>query len=72
MEQRVLRAVTILFGIAGLVFGIGFLAQAPWATGLWPWLDTGYVGDPQLSYIFRASICAAIARPCCGSASPAS
>jgi hypothetical protein len=35
----------------------GFLAQAPWATGLWPW------PAKPLSYIFIASILAAIAVP---------
>ena len=35
----------------------GFLTQAPWATGLWPW------EAKPLSYIFIASILAAIAVP---------
>src|SRR5580658_3467518 len=35
----------------------GFLAQVPWATGLWPW------SAKPLSYIFIGSILAAIAVP---------
>lgn len=42
----------ILFGLVS-----GFLAQVPWATRLWPWPDR------LLSYVFIASILAAIAVP---------
>src|SRR5207249_7175229 len=61
--QRSMRGAAILFGAVGLAVAAGFLAHAPWARGLWPWLDTGYYGKPGLSYIFMASIFAAIGVP---------
>ena len=44
-------------GVASLVLCFGFVFQADWATGLWPW------PEPPLSYIFLGSIAAAIATP---------
>jgi hypothetical protein len=40
--RTVLRVVTGLFGGLALALCGGFLAQAAWATGLWPYLDNGY------------------------------
>ncbi|MQA76249.1 MAG: hypothetical protein GEU88_18280 [Solirubrobacterales bacterium] len=47
----------MLAGLATLVLTAGFIGQAGWATDLWPWEVT------PLSYIFLASILAAIALP---------
>ncbi len=47
----------ILAGLVTLVFTVGFIGQAAWATTLWPWEVT------PLSYLFLASILAAIATP---------
>jgi hypothetical protein len=44
-------------GIAALVLALGFFQSAHWAIDLWPWTDT------PLSFIFIASILAAIALP---------
>jgi hypothetical protein len=52
-----IRAFLLLGGIAFLALTIGFFFQMPWATNLWPWP----VG--RLSYIFIASITAAVAVP---------
>jgi hypothetical protein len=52
MRVALTPATLVLF-----VLVTGFLAQAPWATGLWPW------PAKPLSYIFIASILAAIAVP---------
>jgi hypothetical protein len=52
LRAALIPATLILFVLVG-----GFLAQVPWATGLWPW-----PAEP-LSYIFIASILAAIAVP---------
>ena len=52
MRAALTPATLVLFALVS-----GFLAQAPWATGLWPW------PAKPLSYIFIASILAAIAVP---------
>lgn len=44
-------------GLASLVVSAGFYLQWSWATDLWPWPDS------RLSYIFLASILAAVALP---------
>jgi hypothetical protein len=52
-----LRAALVPATLVLFVLVSAFLAQVPWATGLWPWPAT------PLSYIFIASILAAIAVP---------
>jgi hypothetical protein len=52
VRAALIPATLILFVLVS-----GFLAQVPWATGLWPW------PAKPLSYIFIASILAAIAVP---------
>jgi hypothetical protein len=47
----------ICAGLATLVLTVAFVGLAPWATDLWPWPVT------PLSYLFIASILAAIAMP---------
>jgi len=47
----------IFAGLASLVLTVAFIGLAPWATDLWPWEVT------PLSYLFIASILAAIATP---------
>lgn len=53
-------AIRVLFVVGGIIFLVitaGFFWQMEWATALWPW------PDGRLSYIFLASIAAAIAGP---------
>ncbi|MCD6016490.1 MAG: hypothetical protein K0R88_2574 [Solirubrobacterales bacterium] len=57
MESMRLRLGLIIAGLASLVLAVGFIQQAPWAIDLWPWETS------PLSYIFIASILAAIALP---------
>lgn len=52
-----LRIGAVFGGIAALVLALGFFEGAHWAVDLWPWPDS------RLSYIFIASILAAIALP---------
>jgi hypothetical protein len=52
-----LRIGYILAALASLVLAVGFIDGAAWALDLWPWPDS------RLSYIFLASILAAIALP---------
>jgi hypothetical protein len=52
-----LRLGLIAAGLASLVLTLGFVEQVPWAVDLWPWETS------RLSYIFIASILAAIAMP---------
>lgn len=52
LRAALIPATLILFGLVS-----GFLAQVPWVTGLWLW------PDKPLSYVFIASILAAIAVP---------
>jgi hypothetical protein len=54
---RMIRAGLCASGIATLVLALGFFQSAQWATDLWPWPDT------PLSFLFIASILAAIALP---------
>src|SRR5215212_9594092 len=55
--RRYLRyALLVSSGLAALL-AVGFFWQLPWATALWPWPDS------RLSYIFLASIAAAIGAP---------
>lgn len=51
------RLASAVAGIAMLVLALGFYERAEWATELWPWTDS------SLSFIFLASILAAIALP---------
>jgi hypothetical protein len=55
--ERWIRAGLGLAGIAALVLTLGFAQPADWAIELWPWPDT------PLSFLFIASILAAIALP---------
>jgi hypothetical protein len=55
--ERTIRAGLCAAGMATLVLALGFFQSANWATDLWPWPDT------PLSFIFIASILAAIALP---------
>ena len=57
MRVTILRAALVPGTLILFVLVSGFLAQVPWATGLWPW------PAKPLSYIFIASILAAIAVP---------
>jgi hypothetical protein len=60
MKERSHRLTRVIFVGGGLLFlalTAGFFAQLSWATALWPW------PDGRLSYIFLASITAAIALP---------
>jgi hypothetical protein len=57
MERMPLRLGLIVAGLASLVLTVGFIEQAMWAIDLWPWETS------RLSYIFIASILAAIALP---------
>ncbi len=51
------RLLLLVAGVLGLVLTIGFYWHLPWATHLWPWPDS------PLSYVWLASICAAVAAP---------
>jgi hypothetical protein len=53
----VLRTGFVVAALATLVVALGFFGQDAWAVDLWPWPDS------PLSYIFIASILAAIAMP---------
>jgi hypothetical protein len=55
--ERSLRALLVAAGGLALILSAGFFVRAPWATVFWPWPDS------RLSYIFVASILAAIAAP---------
>jgi hypothetical protein len=55
--ERTIRVGLCASGVAALVLALGFFQSAHWATDLWPWPDT------PLSFIFIASILAAIALP---------
>ncbi len=57
MRVIMLRAALVPATLILFVLVSGFLAQVPWVTGLWPW------PLKPLSYIFIASILAAIAVP---------
>jgi hypothetical protein len=57
MERAPLRLGLIAAGLATLVLTLGFVEQVPWGIDLWPWETS------RLSYIFIASILAAIALP---------
>ncbi len=56
-QERAIRVGLCLSGIAALVLALGFFQAAGWATELWPWEDS------PLSFVFIASILAAIALP---------
>jgi len=53
----ILRCLLVTAGAVLLLLMAGFIWQAGWATGLWPW------PDGRLTYIFVGSILAAIACP---------
>jgi hypothetical protein len=55
--NRTLQYGFIAAGIVAVILTIGFYFQMSWATSLWPW------PDGRLTYIFAASITAAIAAP---------
>jgi hypothetical protein len=55
--KRGLRYGFVIAGIVAIILTVGFYFQMTWATGLWPW------PDGRLTYIFAASITAAIAAP---------
>ncbi len=55
--NRIMQPVFIGLGIITTALTIGFYFQMEWATGLWMW------PDGRLTYIFIASIMAAIAAP---------
>lgn len=55
--QLLTRTSLVITGIALLLLSVGFYFQRPEALALWPW------PDGRLSYIFVASILAAIATP---------
>ena len=56
-NAREIRGLFVVGGLVFLVVTIGFVMGMDWATTLWPW------PDGRLSYIFIASITAAIAAP---------
>jgi hypothetical protein len=60
VRVTMLRVVLVPATLFLFVLVCAFLTQVPWATGLWPW------PAKPLSYIFIASILAAIAVPCYG------
>jgi len=51
------NAVLVLGGVVFMILTVGFYTRLPWAMALWPW------PDGRLSYIFIASITAAIGVP---------
>ncbi len=55
--SRLTRTLTLLGGVALLLLAAGFYLQFPAVTAIWPWEDS------RLSYIFLASICAAVGAP---------
>jgi hypothetical protein len=52
-----MQAFCLANGAFWIAIGVGLYARAGWATSLWPWPDVG------MSYVFLASILAAIAAP---------
>jgi hypothetical protein len=57
VAERVFPVVLVPASLVTLVVSLGFFAQVPWATRLWPWPAT------PLSYIFIGSMLSAIAIP---------
>jgi hypothetical protein len=57
VTSRAWRGLMVCVGLLAVVVTFGFYFQAPWATSLWPW------PDGRMTYIFVASIAAAIALP---------
>ena len=57
------RLALVLAGVGSRALCLGFVLEAAWATALWPWEER------PLSYLFLASIAAAIALPLRGSGS---
>lgn len=55
--DRAIRLACIANGVLYFVAAWGLYSRAPWATSLWPWPDVG------MSYVFLASIAAAIGAP---------
>jgi hypothetical protein len=55
--ERAVRLALIVSGAATLILALGFFLRLPWATALWPW------PDGRLSFVFVASIAAAVAAP---------
>jgi hypothetical protein len=53
----IFRILCIVFGLLAIVISLGYFFQLTFATALWPW------PDGKLSYVFVASIMAAIAVP---------
>lgn len=54
---RAIRPALLCLGALLLLLALGFFGRAAWATALWPW------PDGRLSFVFVASILAAIAAP---------
>jgi len=52
-----IRLACVVNGAFYFVLGLGLYVKAPWAVALWPWPDVG------MSYVFLASIAAAIGAP---------
>jgi hypothetical protein len=57
LMKTFVRTASVVFGIALLALAAGFALEQPWATRTWPW------PDGRLTYIFVASILAAIGAP---------
>jgi hypothetical protein len=55
--EMMIRVATGVAGIFFVVLTVAFYTRAGWATALWPWPDA------RMSYVFLASIAAAIAAP---------
>lgn len=57
LPDRTVQALCVAVAALFASVGMGLYLKAPWATALWPWPDVG------MSYVFLASIAAAIAAP---------
>lgn len=57
LARVIVRWVMVFTGAVATVLAYGFFVQAGWATQLWPW------SDGRMTFIFIASIAAAIALP---------
>lgn len=54
---RLARLACAVYGLASVVFAVGLYRQAGYATRIWPW------PDDRLTYVYLASLAAAIAAP---------
>ena len=55
--ETALRVTSVIVGVVFAVIAVGFYTRADWATAIWPWPDV------RMSYVFLASIAAAICAP---------